>query len=159
MVSAAIASSAASSSVDALDDRVDLVGREGLLDRLVLGDGLDDAGDLVGREGILDRLVLGDGLGDRVDPIRGGRLFDGLLGRQLVDDSVDLGGSELLADLGEGGGERVVDPALGLLDRVRHRVAALGSRTPFLARCAGCARDARGAGLDDRAGRAAPRPA
>ena len=98
-------------------------------------------------------------LDDCVDPIRGDRLFGGLLGRQLVDDLVDLGGSELLADLGEGGGERVVDPTLGLLDRVRHRVAALGSRTPFLARRAGCGRDARGAGLDDRAGPAAPRPA
>src|SRR6185503_4634357 len=84
-----------------------------------------------GGEGLLDRLVLGHGL----------------------DDLVDLGRGELLADLCERGGQRVVDPALGLLDRVGHRVAALGSWTPLGARGAGSARSARGTGLDDRTSR------
>ena len=84
-------------------------------------------------EGLLDRLVLGDRL----------------------DDLVDLGGGELLADLGERGGERVVDAALGLLDRVRHRVAALGSRPALGARGAGAlgAPTRRGTGLGDRTSR------
>ena len=67
---------------------------------------------------------------------------------------VALGGGELLADLGERRGERVVDPALGLLDRVRHRVAAL--RVAAGARRADAARRGRrrrGAGLRRRASR------
>ena len=99
------------------------VGREGLLDRLVLGDGLDDRSILSAREGLLDRLVLGDGLVDRVDPVGREGLLDRLVLGDGLDDLVDLGRSELLADLGERRGEGVVDPALGLLDRVRQRVA------------------------------------
>ncbi len=127
--SAAKASSIASSSAT-VSTTVDLVGGEGLLDRLVLGDGLDDRLDPRPRRPPR-RLVLGDGL----------------------DDLVDLGRGELLADLGERGRERVVDPALGLLDRVGHRVAALRAR-PALRRAARRARpDAGRSGLDDRASR------
>ena len=43
--------------------------------------------------------------------------------------SVAFGLGQLLADLGEGGGQGVVDPALGLLDRIGHRVAALRARS------------------------------
>ena len=77
-----------------------------LLGDLVRGDGLDDVVDGDGRHGLLVGLVLGDRLGDLLD----------------------LGRGELLADLGERRGERVVDPALGLLDGVGHRVAALRPR-------------------------------
>ena len=138
---------------DRLDDLLDLVGREGLLDRLVLGDGLDDRLDLVGREGLLDRLVLGDRVDHGVDLVGREGLLDRLVLGDGLDDLVDLGGGQLLADLGEGRGERVVDPALGLLDRIRHRVAALRARPALGAGCAGCARGAGGAGLDDRASR------
>jgi len=46
------------------------------------------------------------------------------------------------------GGERVVDPALGLLDRVGWGVATLGSRAALGSRGAGRTRDAGSTGLD-----------
>ena len=130
-----------------------------LFDRLVLGDRLDDALDLVGREGLLDRLVLGDRLGDAFDPVGREGLLDRLVLGHGLDDLVDLGGGELLADLRERGGQRVVDPALGLLDRVGHRVAALGSRASLGARGAGSARDTAGRRPRRRDEPAAPPPA
>ena len=69
------------------------------------------------------RLVGRGGLDDILGGVRG----DVLVGT--------LGGGELLADLGERRGQRVVDAALGLLDRVTHRVAAFLARSA-LARAA-----------------------
>ena len=51
--------------------------------------------------------------------------------------SVHLGGGHLLADLGERGGERVVDATLGLLDGLRRVERALGSRPARLTRLRG----------------------
>ena len=56
----------------------------------------------------------------------------------------------MLTYLGERGGERVVDPALRLLDSVRHGVGALRARPSFGARRA---RDTRCPGFDDRTSR------
>ena len=67
------------------------------------------------------------GGGGRLDLVGPGtRLVGAGSGRGLV-------GRHLLADLGEGGRERVVDPALGLLDRVGHGVPAFAAAIPALA--------------------------
>ncbi len=88
----------------------------------------------VGGDGLLGRLVAGDGLDDLLDRLGGRGLLDVLVGGDLVTQLVHLGGGELLADLGERRGEGVVDAALRLLDRVRHRVAAVGARPALGAR-------------------------
>ena len=89
----------------------------------------------------------GDGLDDLLDHLGGRGLLDDSLGGDLVTQLIHLGGGELLADLGERRGEGVVDAALRLLDRVRHRVATVGARPALGARRTGCAR------LGGRAGR------
>ena len=104
---------------------------------LVLGDGLDDVGDGLGGDGLLGSFRL-DG---ELDDIGVGRVGA-------------LGLSQLLADLGEGGRERVVDAALRLLDRVAHRVATLRARSALAARARTTADRAPGPGEP-----AAPRPA
>ena len=86
---------------------------------------------------------------------RGGGLFLGLVGGNRLGHVLGFGGRHLLADLGEGRGEGVVDAALGLLDGVGHRVAALAALRPgpalgpgFAAGRSGRGRCRAGGGLD-----------
>ena len=85
------------------------IGRDGVLEHLGFDLHLVDLGDGLGRDRLLDQVGLELDLGDVGDGIGHDGPFDDIRPSRVL-----LG--DLLADLGEGGGERVVDAALRLLD-------------------------------------------